>query len=198
MQYLPPPLCAGGVAVISLRRRTGIGPFRVRGSDARSKEGWLGDRRSRRGRSRRGASGARHAARRAGRPRGRMSAPTAVHDGTLRSLAERVATAPVPRSALALAFDETTAATADVFVEGRNFYPPMLADIEGASSSIHINQFGFRPGVVGDAFAEALVAKAREGVAVRVVVDRQGSDPERGARALYEQLTVAGVQVCVV
>ena len=64
----------------------------------------------------------------------------------------------------------------------------MLEDIASASSSVHINQFGFRPGVVGDAFAEALIAKAAEGVPVRLVVDRQGSDPERGARALYERL----------
>jgi hypothetical protein len=33
----------------------------------------------------------------------------------------------------------------DVQVEGRNFFPPMLGDIRSASSSIHINQFGFRP-----------------------------------------------------
>jgi cardiolipin synthase len=128
-----------------------------------------------------------------------MSAPTRVHDGNLRGHAERLATAPVPRSDLALAFDESAAATADVFVEGRNFYPPMLADVRAATSSVHINQFGFRPGVVGDEFAEVLVAKAAEGVPVRLVVDRQGSDPERGgSKALYERLTAAGVQVCVV
>jgi cardiolipin synthase len=74
----------------------------------------------------------------------------------------------------------------------------MLADIAGASSSVHVNQFGFRPGSVGDRFADALVAKAAEGVPVRLVVDRQGSDPERGSRALYDRLAAAGIQVCVV
>ena len=74
----------------------------------------------------------------------------------------------------------------------------MLADIAVASSSVHINQFGFRPGVIGDAFADALIAKAAEGVPVRLVVDRQGSDPERSSRALYERLTAAGIQICVV
>ncbi|HEY7198451.1 MAG TPA: phosphatidylserine/phosphatidylglycerophosphate/cardiolipin synthase family protein [Gaiellaceae bacterium] len=83
-------------------------------------------------------------------------------------------------------------------VEGRNFYPPMLADVASATSSVHVNQFGFRPGVVGDAFAEALIAKAAEGVSVRLVVDRQGSDPEGGARELYERLTAAGIDVCVI
>jgi cardiolipin synthase A/B len=74
----------------------------------------------------------------------------------------------------------------------------MLEDIASASSSVHINQFGFRPGVVGDTFAEALIGKAGEGVPVRLVVDRQGSDPERSTRAFYDRLTAAGVEVCVV
>ncbi len=75
---------------------------------------------------------------------------------------------------LALAFDESVASSAEVHVEGANFYPPMLEDIRSATSSVHINQFGFRPGVIGDAFAEALVSKAAEGVPVRLVVDKQG------------------------
>ena len=74
----------------------------------------------------------------------------------------------------------------------------MLEDIASASSSIHINQFGFRPGLVGDRFAEVLVAKAKDGIPVRLVVDRQGSDPERGAQELYDRLTAAGVEICVV
>jgi cardiolipin synthase A/B len=105
---------------------------------------------------------------------------------------------PVSRGDLALAFAESRASSVDVHVEGRNFYPQILEDIDAATSSVHINQFGFRPGVVGDAFADALVAKAATGVPVRLVVDRQGSDPERSSRALYDRLTEAGIQVCVV
>jgi len=115
-----------------------------------------------------------------------------------RELAERVLRAPVRRADLALAFAESRASAVEVLVEGRSFYPPMLADIASASSSVHVNQFGFRPGKVGDAFADVLVAKAREGVPVRLVVDRQGSDPEGGSRAFYERLVAAGVEVCVV
>src|SRR5262245_9652585 len=100
--------------------------------------------------------------------------------------------------ALALAFDETTASTADVHVEGRNFYPQILADIEEASSSVHVNQFGFRPGTVGEQFAEALLAKAAEGVSVRVVVDKQGSDPDGSSREFYERLLAGGIEVRVV
>ena len=79
----------------------------------------------------------------------------------LRGRAERLLRSRVRRSDLALEFDETVASSVEVHVEGRNFYPPMLADIAAATSSVHINQFGFRPGVVGERFAEALLAKSR-------------------------------------
>jgi cardiolipin synthase A/B len=121
-----------------------------------------------------------------------------VPNDRIREHAERLVAGPVDRSDLALAFDESSATSADVHVEGRNFYPPMLEDIRSATSSVHINQFGFRPGVVGEAFAEALTAKAAEGVKVRLVVDSNGTDPEQGSRELYERLTSAGIEVCVV
>jgi cardiolipin synthase len=125
------------------------------------------------------------------------TAPPTVGDGRIRDHAERLLARPADRSALVLAFSESSAASVEVLVEGANFYPRMLEDVASASSSVHINQFGFRPGEVGDAFAEALIAKAAEGVPVRLVVDRQGSDPERGSRTFYERLTAAGIQVCV-
>jgi cardiolipin synthase len=122
----------------------------------------------------------------------------AVSDDLIREHALRLAAEPVTLGDLAVAFAQSRASSVEVHVEGRNFYPPMLADVASASSSVHINQFGFRPGAVGDAFADALVAKAAEGVSVRLVVDRQGSDPERTSRALYERLTSAGIETCVV
>jgi cardiolipin synthase A/B len=112
--------------------------------------------------------------------------------------AERLLAEPVSRADLALAFEESLASSAEVLVGGDAFYPRMLEDIASATSSIHVNQFGFRPGLVGDVFAAALVEKARAGVPVRIVVDRQGSDPERSSRALYEQLAAAGAEVCAV
>ena len=127
-----------------------------------------------------------------------MADPAPLPDERIREHALRLIAGPVARSDLALAFAESRASSVEVHVEGRNFYPPMLEDIASATSSIHINQFGFRPGVVGDAFAEALVAKAAEGVPVRLVVDRQGSKPEEDSHALFERLTDAGIDVCVV
>jgi cardiolipin synthase len=124
--------------------------------------------------------------------------PITVQNAEIAERAERVLTASeVGRGDLALEFEKGVASSVQLHVEGRNFYPPMLADIAAATSSVHINQFGFRPGAVGDRFAAALIAKARAGVPVRVIVDRQGSDPERGSREFYEKLTRAGIQVCV-
>ena len=77
----------------------------------------------------------------------------------VRAHAERVLREPVRLADLALAFDETVASTVDVQVEGRNFFPPMLRDIGSASSSIHINQFGFRPGAIGEQFATRAAGK---------------------------------------
>src|SRR4051812_9002900 len=115
----------------------------------------------------------------------------------LREQAERLLGAPVARRALSVGFAESRASSVETLVEGHSFYPRILEDIASASSSIHIIQFGFRPGIVGDEFAEALTAKAAAGIAVRLVVDRQESDPDRGTRAFYDRLTSAGVDVCV-
>ena len=119
------------------------------------------------------------------------------HDG-LRRHAERLVVRPVGLADLALAFEESSASSVEVLVSGESFYPPMLADIAAATSSVHINQFGFRPGNVGGAFADALITKAAEGIGVRLVVDRQGTDPDRGSRDFYRRLLGAGVEVGVV
>jgi cardiolipin synthase A/B len=112
--------------------------------------------------------------------------------------AARLSAAPsVARAELALAFDRSSASSVELHVEGRNFYPPLLADIAQASSSVHITQFGFRAGLVGDRFADVLIAKAGEGVPVRLIVDRQGTDPERGSREFYDRLAAAGIVVYV-
>ncbi len=121
-----------------------------------------------------------------------------VANDRIRAHAERVVTGELGRGALALSFEESSATSAEVLVEGHSFYPRILEDIASATSSVHVNQFGFRPGVVGDEFAEVLLAKAAEGVPVRLVVDRQGSDPQGGSSAFYERLWSGGIEICVV
>ena len=99
---------------------------------------------------------------------------------------------------LALAFDESVAATAELHVGGDRFFPPMLDDIAAATTSVHINQYGFRPGNIGERFAAALLAKVAAGVPVRLVVDGSGSTRGRAGRAFYERLRAGGVEVGVV
>jgi cardiolipin synthase len=116
----------------------------------------------------------------------------------LRDRAARLLSKGVQLSDLGIAFRESIASTSEVLVEGKSFYPRMLEDIAAARSSIHVNQFGFRPGEIGERFATALLAKARDGVRVRLVVDRQGSDPERGSRQFYDRLAAGGIDVRIV
>jgi cardiolipin synthase A/B len=118
--------------------------------------------------------------------------------GPLRDRAVRLLREPVRLDDLALTFDETVAATADVRVGGRSFFPPMLADIASATSSVHVNQYGFRPGEIGERFATALLAKAADGVPVRLVVDGSGSCRGRSGRAFYDRLRAGGIDVGVV
>ena len=128
----------------------------------------------------------------------RTAGAVSVANHAIRAHAQRLLTERIGLGDLALEFDEGLANSAELLVAGTAFYPRMLADIESAESSIHINQFGFKPGVVGDQFAEALTRKAADGVAVRLVVDRRGSAPDEGSRDLYERLATCGVEVCVV
>jgi cardiolipin synthase A/B len=88
----------------------------------------------------------------------------------------------------------TTAADVEVLPEGRRFYPRMLEDIGRAQQSVHVMQYGFQPGVIGDQFAPLFSAKARDGVAVRLVVDSLGSHAFTGSKAMYNALAEAGVE----
>ena len=73
----------------------------------------------------------------------------------------------------------------------------MLEDIAAARSSIHLLQFGFTPGEVGDEFAAALEDAVARGVEVRLVVDEYGSQPQEKSKAMYDHLAASGVEVLV-
>ena len=88
----------------------------------------------------------------------------------------------------------TTAADVEVLPEGRVFYPRMLEDVGRAEHSVHVMQYGFQPGVIGDQFASLFSQKARDGVAVRLIVDALGSHAFTGSKAMYRALAEAGVE----
>ena len=124
--------------------------------------------------------------------------PSAVTaDGALAATAEFVSQEDATVNDLGTQFAWSTAATVEPLVDGESFYPRMLEEIEAARSSIHLLQYGFTPGEVGDEFAAALKDAVRRGVEVRLVVDEYGSRVAGKSEAMYGDLAAAGVQVAV-
>ena len=96
-----------------------------------------------------------------------------------------------------LDFAWSTAATIEPWVEGVNFFPRIFADVEAASSSVHILMFGWREGAVGTQMAELLKRKLGEGIEVRVLIDGFGSRPYAAAREMFTGLAAAGAEIVV-
>ena len=74
---------------------------------------------------------------------------------------------------------------------GDAFFPSILKAIQGAKASVNIELYIFAKGKMADKFVEALCAKAKEGVEVRVLVDLFGSH----LGPLAEQMEAAGVKL---
>jgi len=101
----------------------------------------------------------------------------------------------VSRRDIGMTFAPTTSSSVELLVDGQAFYPRILEDLSLAQSSIHIDQYGFTPGEVADQFVAVLADRVRNGVSVRLVVDRMGSSMLTSSRDLYAQLEAAGVTI---
>jgi cardiolipin synthase len=122
----------------------------------------------------------------------------AVPSALAKSAAERiVAQARVDRADLAIDMAPSRSASMQLYVEGTNFYPPLLADIRSARSSVHFEEYGFTPGEVADQFVSALTDRARQGVEVRMIIDRFGSHVDTDSRPMFDTLVGSGVHVGV-
>ncbi len=80
-----------------------------------------------------------------------------------------------------------------LLVDGAGTYEAMLTRIAGARRWIHLENYIIRDDGVGRRFAEALAARARDGVAVRVLYDWLGSMGT--SRRYWRDLRRAGVEV---
>jgi len=81
----------------------------------------------------------------------------------------------------------------EVYVNGDEIFPPMLAAIAGARRSISFETYIYWSGQIGKDFAEALAERARAGVKVRVLLDWLGSSKmDKAYLATMEQ---AGVEI---
>lgn len=85
--------------------------------------------------------------------------------------------------------------TLDLLNNGDAWLEQMLADFAAAQTSITFSAYTWEPGRLNDAVFDALVARARAGVAVRVLVDAVGG--KRCPSADIERLQQAGGKLCV-
>jgi len=92
-------------------------------------------------------------------------------------------------------FAPAIATSVEPLLHGRRYFPRMLDDIAAARDHVHLLIYGYKAGDIGTTFQEALVAKVREGVDVRLQVDAIGSEVDFGSRALFDELVSAGIQV---
>jgi cardiolipin synthase A/B len=63
----------------------------------------------------------------------------------------------------------------DIYNNGDQFYPAMMEAIEQARRSITIEAYIYWEGKIGRRFADALAARAREGLPVKILLDAVGS-----------------------
>ena len=98
---------------------------------------------------------------------------------------------------LAIPLAPSTLATVDLFSGGQQFFPPMIADMAAAESSIHILMFTMTPGDVSARIVPVLEERVRAGVEVRMIVDRYGAKVHGKSEAMFEQLRAAGVEIVV-
>jgi cardiolipin synthase len=75
---------------------------------------------------------------------------------------------------------------------GAEFFPRLLAAIDAARQSVHLETYIFELDAVGVRVAEAMQAAAGRGVAVHLLVDAFGS--QKAAPELRERMTAGGVR----
>jgi cardiolipin synthase len=98
---------------------------------------------------------------------------------------------------LAVRFAPSTLASLELLPEGSRFYPRIVEDIAAAQHSVHVIQYGFKPGFVADRFLPVLVERAAAGVQVRMVLDAVGSGVAGVSRDMLDGLAAAGVQIAI-
>ncbi|HET9763323.1 MAG TPA: phospholipase D-like domain-containing protein [Casimicrobiaceae bacterium] len=81
----------------------------------------------------------------------------------------------------------------DVYVNGDEIFPPMLAAIHSARRTISFETYIYWSGSVGQDFADALSERARAGVKVHVLLDWVGSS--KMDKRLLDAMERAGVEV---
>jgi cardiolipin synthase len=87
----------------------------------------------------------------------------------------------------------TTGNTFEMFVNGEQIFPAMLAAIDNARTRISLETYIYEPGEIGSKFDAALERAARRGVTVNTVFDAMGSPDVKKTTA--PKLKAAGANV---
>jgi cardiolipin synthase A/B len=80
------------------------------------------------------------------------------------------------------------------FIEGDELYAAMLADVGGARRMVRLETYIYAADEIGEAFAAALIERARAGVSVHLRIDALGSLDTMSA-SLAARLLAGGVQL---
>jgi len=80
-----------------------------------------------------------------------------------------------------------------VLQNGDGFFPALFADVAKARESIHLETYVWWRGEVCQRLADALAARARQGVEVRLTLDATGST--KGDKDLFKEIVAAGGRI---
>ena len=81
----------------------------------------------------------------------------------------------------------------EIYTSGYEFFPALLAAIHEAKSHIHLDMYIFAEDALGYLISDALIAKAREGVEVRVICDDVGC--WNVSHGFFERMREEGIEV---
>jgi cardiolipin synthase len=95
------------------------------------------------------------------------------------------------RSMAALTWAHVSEGNHVVIVQNSGFFDALLDDVAHAAHSIHLETFLWRDSAISERVTEALAARAKEGVEVRVLVDQRGA--KQTSPAVWARLRAAGV-----
>lgn len=81
----------------------------------------------------------------------------------------------------------------EVYTDGYQFFPALLREIAGARNHIHIDMYIFEDDALGYLVSDALIARARQGVEVRVIIDDVGC--WNVSHRFFERMREEGIEV---
>ena len=81
----------------------------------------------------------------------------------------------------------------EILTDGYEFFPSLLHDIASAQSHIHVDVYIFEDDALGRLISDALIAKARQGVEIRVLYDDVGCWSV--STHFFERMRLEGIEV---